>query len=169
MDNKAITNKLLSNSNFPLLKNATVFVTTYIEKLVYDVLTYVDADISIGQIEILDNYQGKCELSQGITGVPSAYSAIDAPSAALVEFAEQYSHLGIKQFDDLAKEVLVDFLNLHNGLFVVQLSKDNICELSLDVPKQNGNYACDHTTYKSITVIPIIFSFGTVKFLLCEI
>lgn len=169
MDNNKLTNKLLSNTNFPLLKDATSFVTTYIEKLVYDVVTYVDTEITIGKIEILDSYQGKVELSQGITGVPSAYSAIDGATNALVEFAEQYSHLGIKKFDDLAKEVLVDFLNLHNGLFVVQLSKNNICELSLDVPKQNGNYAFDHSSYKSITVIPIMFSFGTVKFLLCEI
>ena len=86
----------------------------------------------------------------------------------LVEFAERYSHLGIKTFDVLAREAILDFLNLHNGLFVVMLSKNNICELSLDAPRQNGNISLDLAQYKTITVIPIIFPYGTVKFFLCE-
>lgn len=168
MDNKKLTGELLEASNYSLI-NATAFVKTYIEKLVYDVLTYVDDNISVGKIEILDSYTAKHELSQEITGVPSAYSSVDGSSAALSAFAESYAHLGITDFDMLAKEAIVDFLNLHNGLFVVSLSQNNICELSLTAPKQNGNYSIDNAQYKSITVIPVIFSFGTVKFLLCEL
>lgn len=168
MDNKKLTTKLLSASNYSLLTDITPFVATYIEKLVYDVATYVDTQIKVGKIEVIKHFNGKTELSQEIVGVPSAYSSIDGTEDALVAFAQLYSKLGVDSFDALAKEVLVDFLNLHNGLFVVQLSQDNICELSLDVPKQNGNYALDVADYQSITVIPIIFTFGTIKFLLCE-
>ncbi len=168
MDNKKTCQKILEASNYMSLSGTSDFVRTYIEKLVYNISMYVDPDISLGNIEILSDYSGKIELSQAITGVPSAYSCVEGKEDVLVAFAESYSHLGVKTFDVLAKEAILDFLNLHNGLFVVMLSKNNICELSLDAPKQNGNYSLDLAQYKSITVIPVMFSYGTVKFFLCE-
>ncbi len=168
MDNNKSYSKILETSNY-LNVDMSDFVKTYIEKLVYNICIYVDSDFSLGNIEILNTFSGKCELSQQITGVPSAYSCVDGREDALVAFAENYSHLGIKSFDVLAREAILDFLNLHNGLFVVLLSKNNICELSLDAPKQNGNYQIDLAQYRSITVIPVMFKYGTIKFFLCEV
>ena len=167
MDNKRACSKILEASNIDSL-NLSDFVRTYIEKLVHNISLYVDPDFSLGSIEVLTGFSGKCELSQAITGVPSAYSCVDGRESALTAFAENYSHLGVTSFDVLAREAILDFLNLHNGLFVVMLSKNNICELSLDAPKQNGNFSLDLAQYKSITVIPVTFSYGTVKFFLCE-
>lgn len=169
MDKNKSYSKILEASNYLSLTNMSDFVRTYIEKLVYNISMYVDQDFSLGNIEILNGFSGKVELSQAITGIPSAFSCVDGKEDALVNFAERYSHLGIKKFDVLAREAILDFLNLHNGLFVVMLSKNNICELSLDAPKQNGNFSIDLAQYKSITVIPVIFSYGTVKFFLCEL
>ena len=168
MDNKRSCSKILEASNYLSLPDMSEFVRTYIEKLVYNISMYVDSDFSLGSIEIVNDFNGKCELSQAITGVPSAYSCVEGKDDALVAFAENYSHMGIKSFDVLAREAILDFLNLHNGLFVVMLSKNNICELSLDAPKQNGNFTIDLAQYKSITVIPVMFQYGTVKFFLCE-
>ena len=169
MDNKKSYSKILEASNYGHIDNMSDFVKTYIEKLVYNICMYVDSDFSLGSIEILNTFSGKIELSQAITGVPSAYSCIDGKEEALVAFAEKYSGLGITSLDVLAREAILDFLNLHNGLFVVLLSKKNICELSLDVPKQNGNFSIDLAQYRSITVIPVMFKFGTIKFFLCEV
>lgn len=168
MDNNKAVSKILEASNISLLTNMSDFVRTYIEKLVHNISMYVDQDFSLGKIEIVAGFSGKVELSQAITGIPSAYSCVEGRDDALMTFAEHYSHLGITSFDVLAREAILDFLNLHNGLFVVMLSKNNICELSLDAPKQNGNFSLDLAQYKSITVIPVKFSYGTVKFFLCE-
>lgn len=167
MDNKKLTNRLLADSNYSML-SLSPFVASYIEKLVYDIATYVDNTIRIGNINIPASYSGENEISQEITGIPNGYSVINGPEEALIAFAAKYSSMNIDSFDFLAKEAIADFLNLNNGLFLVYLSENNICELSLNVPKQNGNYEIDHTLYKSIIVIPIIFSFGTLNFLLCE-
>lgn len=169
MDNNKSYSKILEASNYQTFENMSDFVRTYIEKLVYNICMYVESDFNLGNIEILSDFSGKCELSQSITGVPSAYSCVDGREDALASFAEKYSHLGIESFDLLAREAILDFLNLHNGLFVVLLSRNNICELSLDAPKQNGNYSIDLAQYRTITVIPAIFKYGTVKFYLCEI
>lgn len=168
MDNNKSVSRILEASNYMKLEKMSEFVKTYIEKLVYNISMYVDQDFTLGNVEIVSGFSGKVELSQAITGVPSAYSGVEGRNDTLMTFAEHYSHLGIKTFDVLAKEAILDFLNLNNGLFVVMLSKNNICELSLDAPKQNGNFTIDLAQYKSITVIPVIFSYGTVKFFLCE-
>lgn len=144
------------------------FAKLYINKLVFNLVTYVDSNISVGSIESVQSYSVRNELSQEITGIPGAYSAIDGNENVLAQFAEQYSKLGIEDFGLLAKEALLDFLNLHNGLFVVLLSKMNICELSLNAPTQNGNKLIGSEPNAMLTIIPVTFSYGTIRFVLGE-
>lgn len=171
MNTDAILEKLLESSNFYTLdkSNCNDFVKGYIKKLIQDIIVYVDSNITIGTIEFQDVYNVENEISQEITGIPSAYSAVDGEIRSLTAFAECYSSLGIAEYDEVCKEVLLDFLNLHNGLFIVYLSENNICELSLSVPKQNGKKSIKSPAAGKVTVIPINFSFGTVKFLLVEL
>lgn len=170
MTNDELVVSILENSNFNEIKDSmTEFVRTYVEKLIADVSLYVDSSIVVENIETVEKYKAGQELSQDITGVPSAYSAIDGDPEVLVQFAEQYARLGIDAFDVLAKEALLDFLNLHNGLFIVLLSKLNLCELSLNAPRQNESLNITTEVNGRITIIPIRFSFGTVKFLLYEL
>lgn len=169
MDKLNKMNELLDETNFKeISKDSSDFVNAYIRKLILNLLSYVNDDFTIGDIELVNEYAAKRELSQEITGVPSAYSAIDSDEDALIHFADDYSKMGIKEYDALAKESILDFLNLHNGLFVVELSKLNICELMLSAPKQNGAFLMTSPVMGHITVIPVTFSYGTIKFLLCE-
>ena len=167
MDNKYCS-KILESSNLYTSKFFSDFVVKYTEKLVYDIYMYVDNNIGLGKIIKLDSLCGKHELSQKITGAVFVTSGIDGQDNILLEFARQYSRIAIESYDILAREAVLDFLNLHNGLFAVMQSKMNIYELSLNPPKQNGNYAFDLSEYKSITIIPVIFTYGTIKFYLCE-
>lgn len=165
MDNEQLTEELLKASNYDAIANSTTaFVRTYIKKLVWDVVTYVDESISVNNIELVTSYSSALELSQEITGIPAAYSAIDGETSALTAFSEQYAHLGIAEYDTLAREAILDFLNLHNGLFVSLLSKLNMYELSLAVPKQSGSFSLTSKVNGKITIIPITFSFGTINF-----
>lgn len=169
MDKITLMQELLAKSNYDEISSKTSdFVNEYIRKLIVNLLAYVNDDFSVGNIELVNEYAANRELSQEITGVPSAYSAIDSDESALIHFADDYSKMGIKEYDALAKESILDFLNLHNGLFVVELSKSNICELMLSAPKQNGAFLMTSPVMGMITVIPITFSYGTIKFLLCE-
>ena len=170
MNNEQLLSQLLKSSNFTDIKNLlSDFEYSYIKKLIMNIALYVDSDIKVGDIEMSHIYDVNNELSQEITGVPSAYSAIDGDVKTLAAFAEQYSHLGIADFDALAKEAILDFLNLSNGLFVVMLSKLNIGEHSLSVPKQSDSIELTSPAEGNITVIPVTFSFGTVRFLLLRL
>ncbi len=170
MSNDELVISILDNSNYGEISSSLdEFVRTYIEKLIYNITLYIDSSVVIDKIEIADRYRASHELSQDITGVPSAYSAIDGDPQVLALFAEKYAGLGIDSFDSLAKEALLDFLNLHNGLFVVMLSKLNLCELSLNAPRQNEELSITTEVNGKITIVSVKFSFGIVKFLLYEL
>lgn len=161
---------LLSSTNYAELNGQiSDFNKAYVHKLLEDILTLITSEISLGEIELVNEYYVKNELSQEITGFPSAYSAVDGDEQMLVAFAEAYSKLGIQEYDVLCKEVILDFLNVHNGLFIVDLSNQNICELNLNVPKQSDGYLCTSPATGHIIVIPVHFNFGLIKFLLCEL
>lgn len=171
MNSEELLQTILDNSNYgSVVDSMDEFTSKYIKKLIIDLILYVDANISLGNISFCDYYHLEHEVSQDIVGVPSAYSALDANVKVLTAFAESYSHLGIAEFDSLCKEALLDFLNLHNGLFVVDLSDENICEISLGVPKQSNDYNIELTGDLSgkITLIPINFSFGSINFILLK-
>ena len=144
------------------------FAKTYVTVLIQNLVSYVDADITVGPVRCVDSITLEHELSQDITGIPGAYSAVDGDAEPLYRFAEKYSGMSVTAFDDFAKEVILDFLNLHNGLFVVHLSQANICELSLDVPAQGDNKTLKAQKMPGIFVIPVTFSFGPVNFLFGE-
>lgn len=169
MNDQELLNNILLNSSFESKKSEMdEFSVLYIIKLLSDIILYVDTDISLGDITFCDSYHLEHEVSQEITGIPAAYSALDGNIKVLTAFAECYSNLGIAEFDSLCKESLLDFLNLHNGLFVVELSEKNICELSLGVPKHGSSHELKLTSdlHGHITLIPVTFSYGTITFVL---
>lgn len=169
MNSEELLNTLLDNSNYEKQKTSmNEFTRLYIKKLLMNIILYVDANISLGDIEFCDTYHVEHEISQNIVGVPSAYSAIDGNVKVLTAFAEQYSNLGIAEFDSLCQEALLDFMNLHNGLFVVDLSANNICEVTLSVPKQSTDFSISSQLEGKITIIPVTFSYGTIKFILLK-
>ena len=96
MTNDELVINILENSNYnDISRDLTDFVKTYINKLVSDVAMYVDSSIVVENIQTVDKYTAGQELSQDITGIPSAYSAIDGDPATLARFAESYAKLGI--------------------------------------------------------------------------
>lgn len=169
MNSEELVSSILEKSNYDKFKSSMNELTRqYIKKLIMDIILYVDSNISLGDIEFYDDYHLDHELSQNIVGVPSAYSAVDGNVKVLTAFAEAYSHLGIAEYDSTCKEVLLDFINLHNGLFVVDLSSNNIAELSLSVPKESEDLQLSSDLKGKITLIPINFSYGTINFILLK-
>lgn len=169
MNSEELLSSILDNSNYNALESSmNSFTKQYISKLLMDIILYVNTNISLGEISFCDSYHLDHELSQEIVGVPSAYSAMDSNVKVLSAFAEEYSHLGVAEYDALCKEVLLDFMNLHNGLFVVDLSAQNIAELSLSVPKESDDFNLTGELKGQITLIPVNFPYGTVTFVLLK-
>ena len=69
-----------------------------------------------------------------------------------------------QEFDEYVRASIEDFLNLHNGLYTVNMSNDFSMELQLQppVPHEDTLLETGYTFY----LLPIMYSFGTINFLL---
>ena len=166
MEKADYLSQIPNNPNLSAL-NPSDFFLKYIIKLLNDLSLFVEADIQVGEIKFEHSYAAEHELMQKIIGIPSAFTGVDGDQNVLIQFAEKYSHVPMTGYDLMAKDAIVDFMNLHNGLFVVDLSKEDSIELSLDPPLHDDvNF---ELALANVATIPIRFSFGDLIFFLIEL
>ncbi len=139
----------------------------YLAELVFNLSRFVEESCISKPSSMITEIPENCFLSQSIIGDYKALTAMYGSDEALIQFAANYSKIEVDKFDSLCNELLGDFLNLHNGLFVVNLSDTQDVESSLEVPvieKPAKPISLRSHTY----VMPIEFKFGTVNFVLSE-
>ena len=93
----------------------------------------------------------------------SILSSIDMDTNTAISFASRYVGEAFDDFDEYVKASLEDFLNLHNGLFNVNLSNEFSIEFSLDPPEVHHYDVL--TLSKTAYLFPVIYPFGTINFL----
>ena len=88
---------------------------------------------------------------------------IDMPEDVAIQFASRYVQDTFTEFDDYVRSSLEDFLNLHNGIFCVNMSNDESTELTLEPPMNEKNELLpfEQETY----LLPIVYPFGTIHFI----
>ena len=77
-------------------------------------------------------------ISQRLSGEISFVSGIYASDKVFVEMAQRYSREKIDDADELAEDSIAEFLNVVNGLFVVDLGKRDL-DLDLEAPRIGKN------------------------------
>lgn len=102
-------------------------------------------------------------VSQRIDGDFAMKIYIDMTQDVAIEFASRYVDDSFSVFDEFVQSSLEDFLNLHNGLFLVNMSNDYSLELELGPPVEETDELLlfDKGSY----LLPIVFPFGTVHFI----
>lgn len=99
-------------------------------------------------------------VSQDIVGSFETTGILSGDEKAMTAFSSRYAQEEIEGFDELAQAGISDFINLHNGLFTVNVSQENGIELSLTPPKFN-----DFDLEKDNTLaIELCYPFGSVYF-----
>ncbi|MCR5025668.1 MAG: hypothetical protein K6A90_15265 [Lachnospiraceae bacterium] len=141
--------------------------TLYLAELIFNLNRFVDDSITSKPTEIVHEIPPGVFISQGITGDYTALSALYAEPDVLTRFAAQYSKMELEGYDGIVNELAADFLNLHNGLFLVNLSETENVESTLTPPlsdDKDGPLKALSDTY----IMPVEFKFGTVNFVLSE-
>ena len=138
----------------------------YITALIFNLNRFIEETVISHRTFVADSLPEGTILSQLIVGDYKAVTGLFGEPDALMKFAAQYSKFEVTRYDSLCNELLGDFLNLHNGLFVVNLSDSENIESSLEPPemKNSGVIHLLKTTY----IMPVQFSFGTINFVLSE-
>ncbi len=101
-------------------------------------------------------------VSQQITD--SLLSALDMEPQTAIAFACKYVDEEFTEFDEYVLASVEDFLNLHNGLYAVNMSNEHSVELHLEPPMVQ-----EHTTISTDSLaylLPIVYPFGRINFIL---
>ena len=85
------------------------------------------------------------------------------PETACMAFASRYTGDTFDDFDEYVSASLEDFVNLHNGLFCVNVSNDHNIELELLPPKIETSPLFEFKN--EAFLMPVIYPFGTINFI----
>lgn len=136
----------------------------FIELLFNNFVRFVGEDYSPLSIEEITEFPTECCVRQRVFGNYSAVSYLSMDEKTAIAFAGRYVEDQFETYDEYVKASMEDFLNLHNGLFIVNVSNDSSVELTIDAPEhvEEPLITFSHTTYH----IPVLYTFGIVHFLM---
>ena len=136
---------------------------SFLHLLFNDLVRFIGDDFSPVRPELCKEYPTNYCIRQQINGKFSIRTYIDMPASTCIAFASRYVNEDFHSFDEYVQSSLEDFLNLHNGLFNVNMSNEQGLELQLDVPNvvTDELVTFEHEAY----MLPIVYSFGTIHFI----
>ena len=134
----------------------------FIELLFNDFIRFIGSDYTPLSVEEVTEASIACCVKQEIHGdyAINTYISMDLDTA--IAFATRYVHEQFYSYDEYVQASLEDFLNLQNGLFIVNVSNTSNTELTLGAP--------EHITVSPIQFsgrtlhIPVLYTFGTIDF-----
>ncbi|MDR0991512.1 MAG: chemotaxis protein CheX [Ruminococcus sp.] len=160
----AVSDKMLTNF-YKLTDNAnSQHIVDYISLLFKNLIRFIGDDFIPRKIEKIPGSSSQ-GATQRIKNGLSAITILDSDDQTVLEFASRFANESLSMNDNYTKACVSEFLNLHNGLFAVNLSNKDGIELELE-PQQyydNLNLSDLGTLY----VFPVDFTFGTINFIVC--
>lgn len=148
--------------NFSELDNENLY-TEYITLLFKNIIRFIGDDFTpCAPIKSSSAATRLCS-AQEMTGAFGCVSAIEGSSAAYIGFASRYAGEELTEADEMTDAANGEFLNLHNGLFSVNMSNDLGKEIKL-TPQQTIHSGS--ISGSTVYTLPLVFPFGTVNVIL---
>lgn len=140
------------------------FGKSYLELLFKNFVRYIGDDFTTLPPSACTEFATEHCVSQSINGNYLVNTYLSMSEETSITFAERYSGENYSEYDEYVAASLEDFINLHNGLFIVNASNDNSNELTLGIltPHDNSIINFDHPTY----LFPIYYPFGLIYFIM---
>ncbi|MBQ8043234.1 MAG: hypothetical protein IJ272_03685, partial [Clostridia bacterium] len=136
--------------------------TEFVSLLFNNLIRFVGDDFTpLEPLSVIKESDNTYQTTQGITGPFTADTSIVADEDVMIAFASRYADEELTSFDEYVSAAACDFINLHNGLFTVNVSNSNEIELRLTPPYTNKGI---EKTDKKLFILPICYPFGTVSF-----
>ncbi|WP_017756213.1 hypothetical protein [Calidifontibacillus oryziterrae] len=137
--------------------------TDYVSLFAKNLIRFIDDQVRIEAKAISGNYHSQWWTSQNIIGENGFATAIGCDEDVFVKFASIYAEETLEEVDELAQASVSEFLNLHNGIYTVNMSNRGI-EYEMDAPKVQQNV--DIAPENSVLIITAYLSFGTIDIII---
>lgn len=152
--------------NFFVLTERTLssYEISFFRLLLCNLVRFIGDDFTLAPPSLCREYPVNYCVSQKIDGDFSVRTYLDIPQAACVSFASRYVEDSFTEFDEYVRASLEDFLNLHNGLFLVNMSNERSIELTLEPPVVETKELLSYET--EAYLLPIVYPFGTLHLII---
>lgn len=144
-------------------ENSDLF-SQYISLLFNNIIRFIGKDFTPHEAIRLKAYPTDKCVTQKIHGEFNTQTAVDMDEESFIAFASRYAGEDFTDNDEYVQASVEDFINLNNGLYVVNLSNEASIELSLEPPISQ----CDTQLDEDLEYfqLPVTFPFGTVNFII---
>lgn len=142
-----------------------VFGKSYLELLFNNFVHYIGNDFTALPASTCSEFATEYCVSQAIHDnyVVNTYLAMDEASA--IAFAGRYSNEIFDRYDEYVAASLEDFLNLHNGLFIVNASNERSSELSIGTISHLDDTILNFDTHPTY-LFSVYYPFGMIHFMM---
>lgn len=148
--------------NFALLSEDAFssFGRAYLELLFNNFIRFIGDDFTALPPAFCTEFPAECCVRQSILGNYEINTYLSMDYSSAMAFAERYTGDTFTEYNEYVQAVLEDFVNLHNGLFIVNASNDHSNELRIDVLESMHDTLLNfnHNAYH----FPIYYPFGIV-------
>jgi len=135
---------------------------SYLALFARNLIRFIDTEAVVSEVVKLEEYQCRFAAKQNVQGEISLTTYIEADESSFVKFASKFAEEDLTTVDEMVEASVGEFLNLHNGIFLVNMSNTGI-ELELTPQEIHTNLKVNNV-YK----ITIDLSFGKINLLICE-
>ena len=146
--------------DFSKTKNPELY-EEFVSLLINNLIRFVGDDFTPLNPEYSINSTSFKSTSQEVNGEFSTVTRIFADETTLIEFAERYSGEEINELNEYVEASGQDFINLHNGLFTVNVSNNQQIELTLTPPTPLAGL--NPMDVDNCLVLPFQYPFGTIR------
>lgn len=117
--------------DFEGTENAAIY-RDYVTLLFKNMIRFIDTDVRIEQSELVTDQSYPHLFTQNVTGEIQLTTSFAGTDHSFMTMAGKFAEETFSEMDDYAKDAIGEFLNIHNGLFTVNMSIQGT-ELDLNV------------------------------------
>ena len=165
VENQEIIESLISKffvlAEMPVEENNVM----YLELLFNSLIRFVGEDFSPLTPMVLDEYPVTFGVSQSISSDREFVTHIDCDRETAIAFASRYAKEEFSEFDEYVIAALEDFLNLHNGLYIVNISNTSSKNITLAPPEITMDGVISGPN--KVVDFPVAYPFGTIHLIIC--
>lgn len=135
-------------------------LSDYIMLLFNNLIRFIGDDFTPLNVLKLEEYPTSSATCQEISGSFAMKTILDGEKDTMIKFASRYAKDSFLDYNEFVEASVDEFFNLHNGLFLVNISNNKGIELDLLPPTRHDNELVK--TGSQSFVIPIMYAFGTI-------
>lgn len=137
----------------------------YLELMFNSLIRFIGEDFTPLSPMVLEEFPVTFGVSQKILTEHEIETHVDCDRETAIAFASRYAKEDFMEFNEYIAAAMEDFLNLHNGLYIVNVSNLLSKDISLTPPE----IIEDGVLYgpNKCVDFPVAYPFGTVHLLIC--